>query len=298
MLEITILASGSAGNAALVRAGETRILLDAGLSARRLEERLARCGTMLSRLDAIVLTHEHGDHTQAVRSLWSRCDVPIYANRMTAAALEAGPMAGCRLWRFFGAGQAFAIGGITLEAFSVPHDAADPVGFLVRSGDATFGLLTDLGHAPPGVIDRVREADALLIEANYDDDLLQRDTRRPWSVKQRISSRHGHLSNAAAAEVLATLCDGPLSRVFLGHLSRDCNTADLALTAAREPFKRTGRPEASVICAGQDEPTPTLRLGSPARREVVEEVGPVGQQQDHQPHAQGDFFAFLQAGQP
>lgn len=297
MLEITVLASGSAGNAALVQAGETRILLDAGLSARRLEERLTQCGVAASSLDAIVLTHEHGDHTQALRSLSARYDVPIYANRMTAAALEAGSLAGCRTWRFFGRDAVFSIGNLSLEAFSVPHDAADPVGFLVRDGGSTFGLLTDLGHATPAILDRLREADALLIETNYDDDLLQRDTRRPWSVKQRISSRHGHLSNAAAAEVIASLAEGRLAAVLLGHLSRDCNTADLALTAARAPLERASRSDTRVICAGQDAPTESLRIGSPKRSEVVEQVNPVGGEQADQRHAHGELFAFFEARQ-
>lgn len=263
MLEVTILASGSAGNSALVRSGGTRILLDAGLSARRLQERLAACGASADSLDAVVLTHEHGDHTQALKVLCAKRDIPIYANRMTAAALEAGAMAGCKSWRFFGSGAAFTVGTLTIEAFSVPHDAADPVGFLVRNSTATFGLLTDLGHATALVIDRMREADALLIETNYDDDLLQRDMRRPWSVKQRISSRHGHLSNAAAAEVVASLAQGRLSTVLLGHLSRDCNTAELAVAAVRAPLDRAGRTDVPVHCAGQETVSPCVRVSAP-----------------------------------
>lgn len=263
MLEVTILASGSAGNSALVRSGGTTILLDAGLSARRLLERLAAHGVSADSLDAVVLTHEHGDHTQALKVLCGRRDVPIYANRMTAAALEAGSLSGCRTWRFFGNGAAFSVGALTIEAFSVPHDAADPVGFLVRNTNATFGLLTDLGHATPLVIERMREADALLIETNYDEELLQRDTRRPWSVKQRISSRHGHLSNAAAADVIAALAEGRLATVLLGHLSRDCNTAELATTAIRAPLDRAGRRDVTVHCAEQEKPGPRVRVVAP-----------------------------------
>jgi phosphoribosyl 1,2-cyclic phosphodiesterase len=264
MLEVTILASGSAGNAALVRGGGTRILLDAGLSARRLTDRLAACGVAPESLDGIVLTHEHGDHTAALRVLCAKREIPVYANRMTAAALEAGPMAGYRNWRFFANGAAFSVGGLTVESFSVPHDAVDPVGFLIRSAAATFGLLTDLGHATQLVIERMREADALFIETNYDDDLLQRDTRRPWSVKQRISSRHGHLSNRAAAEVVGELAAGRLGSVLLGHLSRDCNSAELAVAAVAAPLERVGRGQVPIFCAAQETVSPAFAIGSAA----------------------------------
>lgn len=264
MLEVTILASGSAGNSALVRCGGTSILLDAGLSARRLTERLSACGVAPEALDGVVLTHEHGDHTAALRVLCAKREIPVYANRMTAAALEAGPMDGFRNWRFFASGATFSIGALTIEAFSVPHDAADPVGFLVRNASATFGLLTDLGHATQLVIERMREADALFIETNYDDDLLQRDTKRPWSVKQRISSRHGHLSNRAAAEVVAQLAEGRLSRVLLGHLSRDCNSEPLATDAIAGPLARAGRADVPVHCATQDAVSPCFTVASRA----------------------------------
>jgi phosphoribosyl 1,2-cyclic phosphodiesterase len=264
MLEVTILASGSAGNSALVRCGGTRILLDAGLTARRLTDRLAACGVAPEALDAIVLTHEHGDHTAALRVLCAKREIPVYANRMTAAALEAGPMAGHRNWRFFANGAAFAVGELTVESFSVPHDAVDPVGFLIRNASATLGLLTDLGHATQLVIERMREADALFIETNYDDELLQRDTRRPWSVKQRISSRHGHLSNRAAAEVIGELAEGRLARVLLGHLSRDCNSAELAVAAVAAPLARVGRGDVPIYCAAQETVSPAFAVGSTA----------------------------------
>ncbi len=261
MLEVTILASGSAGNSALVRCGETRILLDAGLSARRLGERLAACGVDPCSLDGIVLTHEHGDHTAALRVLCAKREIPVYANRMTAAALEAGAMREHRNWRFFANGAVFSIGELTIEAFSVPHDAVDPVGFLIRNASTTFGLLTDLGHATQLVIERLREADALLIETNYDEDLLARDVRRPWSVKQRISSRHGHLSNRAAADVVGELAAGRLGTVLLGHLSRDCNSAELAVGAINAALGRLGRADVPVFCAEQETVSPRFCVG-------------------------------------
>lgn len=229
------MASGSAGNSVLVCCGETRILIDAGLSARRLSERLAACGVTWDQLDGVAITHEHGDHTAALRVLSARAPVPIYANRMTAAVLQSGAMRDVKDWRLFADGAPFSIGSITLEAFSVPHDAVDPVGFLVRNSTATFAVLTDLGYVTGAVLERAREADAILVETNYDDGLLQQDEKRPWSVKQRIASRHGHLSNSDAAALLGKVRGGGvLRRAVLGHLSRDCNTPDLALASVQQ----------------------------------------------------------------
>ncbi len=150
---------------------------------------------------------------------------------------------------------------------------------MIRDAEAAFGLLTDLGHATQGVIDRMREADALLIETNYDDEMLQRDTRRPWSVKQRITSRHGHLSNREAAEVIAALAEGRLATLLLGHLSRDCNSEPLAVAAAAAPLERVGRREVAIYCAGQDTVSPAFRVSSRTVREVKEKVYPVRRNQ-------------------
>lgn len=257
MLDVTILASGSAGNAALVRCGETRILVDAGLSARQLCLRLESAGVAPDSLAGIVLTHEHGDHTSALRVMTAKYDIPIYANRMTAAALEAHEPPGRRRWQYFANGAEFSIGEITLEPFQVPHDAADPVGFVIRNGTASFGVLTDLGYATQTVIDRLRGVQSLLIETNYDEDLLQRDTKRPWSVKQRISSRHGHLSNVAAAAIAGEFANSPLKQIVVGHLSRDCNSPDLATQCMRNHLTRLDRADVEVSCALQGNITQT-----------------------------------------
>lgn len=258
MLEVTILASGSSGNAALVRCGQTYILIDAGLSARQLTLRLEAAGVAADALAGIVLTHEHGDHTSALRVFAARRDLPVYANRMTAAALEANGKITSARWRFFANGTAFSIGELTLEPFQVPHDAADPVGFVIRNGNASFGILTDLGYATSAVVDRLRDVQALFIETNYDEDLLQRDTRRPWSVKQRIQSRHGHLSNSAAAAIAGEFSEGPLNRVVVGHLSRDCNHPDLATSCMSAHLSQCGRSDIEVLCAMQDCASPAF----------------------------------------
>lgn len=233
MLRVTILASGSSGNALLVEYMETRILVDAGVSAKRLTGFLGEAGIGDRPLDGVLLTHEHSDHARGLKRFCPRQDVPVYCNALTAEALGRGRDGDDIRWHLFRTGQDFEIGGIGVENFAVPHDASDPLGFVLHAGPVSLGILTDLGFATAAVLDRVADAHALVIEANHDADLLRDDPRRPWAVKQRITSRHGHLDNHAAAEVIAHCAARRLDRAVLGHLSRDCNRADLAMSTVR-----------------------------------------------------------------
>lgn len=255
MFEVITLGSGSSGNAALVRDGTTAFLIDAGLSAKQLTTRLAACGVTPDQLAGILLTHEHGDHTSSLKVLLGRHSVPVFCNAMTARALQDGGLKHAN-WRLFQTGSEFALGAFAVRAFSVPHDAAEPVGFRISSHAGCLGVLTDLGYATQMIFETLRGIKAILIETNHDEDLLQRDTKRPWSVKQRILSRHGHLSNAAAARVLAEL-DAPLHHVILGHLSRDCNSPQLAIDCVSGLL--AGR-ESAICCAAPDQPGPALQI--------------------------------------
>jgi phosphoribosyl 1,2-cyclic phosphodiesterase len=253
MFFVTILGSGSAGNCALIETPQTRLLVDGGLSARQIVLRLAQCGVNPLEIDGILLTHEHCDHAGALDVWCKQFSTPIYCNRLTAEALQTEAPQVRKDWRLFSTGSEFAIKDITVETFPVPHDAVDPAGFVLHHGDSALGVLTDLGVATRLVQERVRAAQTLLIETNHDEKLLQNDTRRPWSVKQRIMSRHGHLSNAAAAEVLAGLLEGKLRRAVLGHLSRDCNSPALAIGTVRARLDGLGGQAVEVLCAGQRE---------------------------------------------
>ena len=253
MFSVTILGSGSAGNSALVETPQTRLLIDGGLSARQIVLRLAQCGLNPLEIDGVLLTHEHCDHSGALHVWCKQFSTPIYCNRLTAEVLQTEAPQLRKDWRLFVTGSAFAIKDITVETFPVPHDAVEPVGFVLHHGDAALGVLTDLGVATRLVHERVRAAQTLIIETNHDEKLLQNDTRRPWSVKQRIMSRHGHLSNAAAAEVLATLLEGKLRRAVLGHLSRDCNSPELALGTVRARVDAAGGHGVELLCASQRE---------------------------------------------
>jgi phosphoribosyl 1,2-cyclic phosphodiesterase len=262
-MQITILGSGSAGNCTLIETGSTRLLVDAGLSARQIKERLQRLGRHLEQISAVLLTHEHSDHTRALGVLCRQPGLAVYANRLTAEAVAADPEWEGRVrpsWRLFATGQAFEVGDLAVETFSVPHDAYDPVGFVIRHGAQSVGVLTDLGHATKLVVERVRATDVLIVEANHDLKLLQEDTARPWATKQRIMSRHGHLSNDAAAKLTGEVVSERLRHVFLAHLSRDCNRPELAQRVVSEKLRKLGASHVAVAVAGQDAPTATVNV--------------------------------------
>jgi phosphoribosyl 1,2-cyclic phosphodiesterase len=262
VFSLTLLGSGSAGNSALVATDHCKILIDGGLSARQIVLRLEQCGVMLEQLDGILLTHEHGDHVCGLEVLCRKFDVPIYANSQTAEAVRCNcSLDRHRNWRIFRTGAEFKICDITVQAFPVPHDAVDPVGFAFYAGSSGLGFITDLGYATKMIVERLRQVHTLVIETNHDEKLLQNDTHRPWPVKQRIQSRHGHLSNTAAAGVIEELVPGNIDRVVLGHLSRDCNTPELALRTVGDVLSKSGKIDIELFCATQSEISPRFRIG-------------------------------------
>ena len=259
-MQFTILGSGSNGNCAYLEAGSTRLLIDAGFSAKQIRERMARIGRAPESLTGILLTHEHTDHTNGLGTLCGKLPIPIYCNRLTKEAVEM-QFARTRFdFRLFSTGASFEVGEVGVDAFSVPHDAYDPVGFLLRADGRKIGFLTDLGHATKLVIERVRTSHVLVLETNHDMKLLQDDLKRPWSVKQRIMSRHGHLCNEAAASVLAELMTAELKQVFLGHLSRDCNSPELAKSTVINRLASIGAHHVTVHSTWQDRQCETLSM--------------------------------------
>lgn len=258
-VEFTILGSGSNGNCAYLECGNTRLLIDAGFSARQIRERLAQIGRAPESLTGILLTHEHTDHTNGLGTLCAKLPIPIFCNRLTKEAVEM--QFETRFdFRIFSTGGSFEVGEVGVETFSVPHDAYDPVGFMLRAGEKHVGFLTDLGHATKLVVERVRRSNVLVIETNHDMKLLQDDPRRPWSVKQRIMSRHGHLSNEAAATVLEDLATAELKHVYLGHLSRDCNRPELAHRVVTERLSTAGATHVLVYSTSQEQRCDTLTV--------------------------------------
>src|SRR5947207_8559338 len=257
-----MLGSGSAGNSALVATEHCKILVDGGLSARQLGVRLERCGVRPEQLDRILVRHGHGDHICGLEVLCRKFDVPIYCNALTAEAVRSDTsVERHRNWRIFVTGAEFSICDITVQTFPVPHDAVDPLGFAFHAGSGSLGFITDLGYVTKMIVERLRPVQTLVIETNHDEKLLQNDTHRPWPVKQRIQSRHGHLSNAAAAGVIEELLSGKIERVVLGHLSRDCNTPELAVTAVRGSLAKHGKIDLEIHIASQSKISPRFRIG-------------------------------------
>lgn len=239
-VEFQILASSSGGNCALLYTGQSKILIDVGISAKRIGRLLKDVGESIDSIDAVFLTHEHSDHCEGIRGLSKRADLPVFANRDTADAVQA-KLTKQANWQVFQTGTEFSFRDLSVRSFSLPHDAYDPVGYIFKWGDdgdlfsppRSLAWVTDLGYVPEHVREHLRKVQILVLEANYDDEMLELDKRRPWSTKQRIRGRHGHLSNQAAYELIEELSkESLLQNVYLAHLSKDCNNIELV----REKF--------------------------------------------------------------
>lgn len=250
-LRICILGSGSSGNSTYVSSGATSILIDAGLSAREIQKRLEQVGVALSSICAICVSHEHTDHTAGLRVLQQRHGIELYANAGTIEGLSQDEDLKGLKWKVFETGSGFAVGDLSVEPFSVPHDAYEPVGFIVSDGAARVGVVTDMGVPTSLIRERLRRCHALVVEANHDERMLK-EADRPWHLKQRIMGRQGHLSNERAAAMLADVATPELHTVFLAHLSAECNRPDLARKTAHDMLLKHGHAHVNIQVACQD----------------------------------------------
>ncbi len=262
-MKVAVLGSGSGGNSTVISCSDGDFLIDIGLSAKQIELRLEILGINPDSIKGIFLTHEHSDHARGLNVFLKNRDIPVYANAMTKEALEYGIKSEVR-WKVFQTGQNFKVDQLMVNAFPIPHDAAEPVGFVVETVTAKFGLVTDVGCVTHSMRTNLKGADALFVEANYDEDLLELDEKRPWSTKQRISSRHGHLSNIQAGELISEVGCEKLKTVLLGHLSSDCNEDDLCRGMIKPMLNKVGLKAVTLICASQHEPTVWVEFGAKA----------------------------------
>jgi len=238
-LRFRVLGSGSDGNATLVEGGGARVLLDAGLGPRQLAERLQSAGVDPGSLDAVFVSHEHGDHARGAAAFARKWGVRLASTAGTfrAAGIEAAALPGLVSLE---PGEVLALHGMCVRALSVPHDAARPVAFVVSVGETTLGHATDLGHLSRGLVQAFHACHALLVESNYDPALL-RDGPYPWSLKERILGPFGHLSNDDASRLLERGLGEHCRRVVLAHLSRRNNHPELVLASAEQALERGGR---------------------------------------------------------
>ncbi len=265
-VSVSVLASGSRGNSAIVASSSTRLLVDAGISCRETFKRMKALGEDPHQLSAVLITHEHSDHVYGLLTLSKKLNIPVF---MTGATHQAwrralrdnlGEYPELPRLEVFSAGRGFQIGDIAVTAFTIPHDAADPVGFTFRVQGVKVAFATDLGYLPPNVCDHLRGCDVLAMESNHDLEML-RGGPYPWSVKQRVMSRVGHLSNEALADFFASDYDGNAAYIVLAHLSEQNNHPELARGAAEKALdSRRTLLHNRVMLAGQAEPLQPIRL--------------------------------------
>lgn len=250
-MRLSVLSSGSSGNATYIESGGRGVLVDAGLSGGRISRLLARVGRTLDDVEAILLTHGHADHTSGVRSLQRLCGLPVYA--APGVADEPGVTVV--------EGGAFGVAGFAVEFFEVPHDSTT-FGVRVSDGEREAALATDLGLVSPEVLSRLRGAAAVVLEANHDDEWLRRGPY-PAALKRRISSPNGHLSNRQAAEVAVALAPHGLKDLVLAHLSETNNTPMRACGTVHRALREAGYGGVRVRAALAGHPTPWVEVGEP-----------------------------------
>ena len=232
-MKVISLQSGSSGNSFFVETSEYRLLFDAGISFRSARERLACHDREISAVDAIFITHDHGDHIRCLNAFHNKLQVPVYMTHRTfSAARNAGKISDLKHKRFFNAGESVSLQrngrGVVIHSIPTPHDSADGVAFVVEDDEGQrIGILTDLGHVFDGLREVLKSLDAVVIESNYDDEMLEFG-QYPWRLKQRIRGRGGHLSNVEAAELISEFGSQRLKWACLCHLSKDNNCPEVA----------------------------------------------------------------------
>lgn len=259
-MKFSVLASGSKGNATLITTGRTTILLDFGVSARKLSSLLHGFGLDPASLNAILVSHEHTDHVSGLPVFLKRHAVPLYTTVGTWEHLPLGEIRHDH--RPITTGEPFTVGDLEIHPVSISHDASDPCGFVFRSGSTQIAQVTDLGCMTELVRHRLQGSHALILESNHDVEML-RVGPYPWQLKQRVLSRIGHLSNTDLAHFLEHDFDGLAKRIVLAHLSQQNNHPEISRQSAWSALSRRFGNEdhrIELLVASQDEPTPLLEI--------------------------------------
>jgi len=256
-IEFCPLASGSKGNCLYLGTEKTRILIDAGLSAKATAERLSALGVKLEEIQAILVTHDHTDHIRGLRVLTSKLGIPIFANSDTARGILQTNGYDPLPFKIFSTGETFVFADLEIHPFSVQHDTLDPVAFTIRAGASKIGVCTDLGCVTTLVRSQLQNCDYLLIEANHQPSMVHA-CNRPMIYKQRVLSRQGHLSNEECADLIESVLHSRLKHIYLAHLSSECNHPDLALKIVQNKLAAFSA-NIDVSIATQEAPSAHLR---------------------------------------
>jgi len=257
-LRVSVLGSGSGGNCTLVATESTRLLVDAGFSRRDILKRLALIGEAPDAVDAILISHEHSDHVSGLSSLAKKWQVPVFVTEITRQNIIFEEDATLPTFELFRPGHRFIIGDIEVDAFTIPHDAADPVGFAFTSQGLRAAVCTDLGYVPESVKHQLHGCQVLVLESNHDLDMLKVGPY-PWHIKQRVMSRTGHLSNVAVADYLEQELDAATQVLVLAHLSENNNHPAIARITAEQALQARGA-SPTLVLADQRQPTSVFRF--------------------------------------
>ena len=237
MLKFCSLYSGSSGNSSFIQSENINILVDAGVSGKKIIDALASINIGIDTISAILITHEHSDHTQSISTLSKKYNIPIYANKKTWEAMQdkKEKMSKENIC-YFTNNKPFTLNDITILPFDIPHDAANPCGFTISDFNSKISIATDIGHMTTSIIDNIKNSNFLLLEANYEPDVLKCSSY-PFHLKERIASPIGHLSNIEAGKTINYLADFGVKNIMLGHLSNENNFPELAYKSVLEQIK-------------------------------------------------------------
>lgn len=237
MLKFCSLYSGSSGNSSLIQSKDINILVDAGVSGKKIVDALASINIDIENISAILVTHEHSDHTQSIATLSKKYNIPVYANKKTWDALnDKREKISKENIKYFNNNKSFTLNDINIFPFDIPHDAADPCGFSISDNESKISIATDIGHMTTSILDNIKNSNFLLLEANYEPDVLKCSSY-PFHLKERIASPIGHLSNIEAGKTINYLADFGVKNIMLGHLSNENNFPELAYNSVLEQIE-------------------------------------------------------------
>jgi phosphoribosyl 1,2-cyclic phosphodiesterase len=256
-VKVSLLSSGSKGNAVYLESGETRLLIDAGLSAVGIINRLNMIGVDSASLNAVLISHDHTDHVKGAGTLARKLKIPLLASYPTRHAAESYLNRSQTIE--FESGYSFTFRDLMIDPFPITHDAADPVGFTIESSEGRIGFATDLGIVTRLVVDKLKGCRALVLEANHDEEMLMKGPY-PWHLKQRIKSRHGHISNSESVQLLQDLLHDGLEGIFLAHLSEVNNSPEIPFTAASSVLSSQSCCAPALTIGNQYMPSEMLHL--------------------------------------